>query len=97
MINLGSEDNSDELATDEGLQASETNTLNNEMEKGTLEDDHNPNVKMDYTVCDLLRSTAMMMKNQKQEHNALKAMKQWNSCNEKRLWKRDYHLVWAKK
>jgi hypothetical protein len=62
VINLGSENNSDELAADEGLQVSTTNELDNEMEKGTLKDDHNLYVKTDNTVCDLLRSTAMIMK-----------------------------------
>jgi hypothetical protein len=32
------------------------------MEKGTLVDDHNPNVHTDNTVCDLLKSTAIQMK-----------------------------------
>jgi hypothetical protein len=36
VINLGSEDNSDKLAADEGLQASTTNELDNDMEKKHL-------------------------------------------------------------
>jgi hypothetical protein len=63
VINLESDNKSDELATDEGLQASTTNELDNDLEKGTLKDDHNPNVKTDNDICDLLRSMAMMMKN----------------------------------
>jgi hypothetical protein len=45
VINLGSEDNSSKLVTDEGPQASTTNELDNDMEIGTLEDDHNPNIR----------------------------------------------------
>jgi hypothetical protein len=63
VINLGSEDNSDELAADEGLQASTTNELDNDTERETLVDDHDLNVHTDNTVCDLLRSTAIQMKN----------------------------------
>ncbi len=70
VINLRSEDNSDELATVEGLHASTTN----ESEKGTIDDAH-PNVHTYNSIRDSLRSTAIMMKNQKQ-HNSLKVMKQ---------------------
>ncbi len=63
VINLGSEDNSVELATDQGLHVRTTNESDNELEKGTIEDSHNPSVHMDNTVHDSLRSMAIMMKN----------------------------------
>ncbi len=86
VINLGSEGNSDKLAADENLQASTTNQLDNNMEKRTLVDDHNPNVRTDNIVCDLLRNTAIQMKNRKQKHNALKAIKQCGTASMKSAW-----------
>ena len=62
VINLESDNKSDELATDEGLQASTTNELDNHMEKGTLVDDDNPNVYTDNTIHDFIRSQAIQMK-----------------------------------
>ncbi len=62
VINLASEDNSNILAADEGLQASTTNELDNHMEKGTLVDDDNPNVYTDNTIHDFIRSQAIQMK-----------------------------------